>query len=227
MRDHLKASYEVQIALKEVNSSMKKKQTKMIFIWVNVFIKCLLLPIALLLLDALPDIMLVESYRHDWHESRLWNKTMHNQNFDTCTMDKCSSNMKFVCYPYKLERFPKFVYGLIFVLSPWIFYFSEYLHSEHFHQFQEVSSFIITSRNIHSDKKVPGFGAEEGDTEQICQVSVSSPLERSCSGGLLARVLLLQAVLAQGALLDQLRQEEDRKKRDLQPQHNISVPSPD
>ena len=151
MRDHLKASYEVQIALKEVNSSMKKKQTKMIFIWVNVFINCLLLPIALLLLDALPDIMLVESYRHDWHESRLWNKTMHNQNFDTCTMDNCSSKMKFVCYPYKLERFPKFVYGLIFVLSPWIFYFSEYLHSEHFHQFQQVNSFIITLRNIHSD----------------------------------------------------------------------------
>ena len=61
MRDHLKASSEVQVALREVDSWMKKKQTKMIFMLVKVFIGCLLLPITLLLLDVLPDIMFVDS----------------------------------------------------------------------------------------------------------------------------------------------------------------------
>ena len=66
MRKHLKPSDEVQTALRDVNNSLKKKQTKMIFIWVSVFFQSLHLPVAMLLLDALPDMMLVESYRQDW-----------------------------------------------------------------------------------------------------------------------------------------------------------------
>ena len=46
-------------------------------------------------------------------------------------------------------------------------------------------------------------------------------------GGFLASLLLLQAVLAQGSLLDELRGEEDQKKKDIQPKHDSSVPSPD
>lgn len=139
MRKHLKPSDEVQTALRDVDNSLKKKQTKMIFIWVSVFFQCLHLPVAMLLLDALPDMMLVESYRQDWYESISWNKTMHNRNFDACSRDNCSADMKFVCFPHKLERFPKFVYALLFILSPWVFYFFEYLHSPQFCEFQKVS----------------------------------------------------------------------------------------
>ena len=139
MRKHLKPSDEVQKALRDVDNSLKKKQSKMIFIWVTVFFQCLVLPSALLLLDALPDMILVESYRQDWYESISWNETMHNRNFDTCLRDNCSTEMKFVCFPHKLQRFPKFVYALLFVLSPWIFYFFEYLHSPSFGEFQKVT----------------------------------------------------------------------------------------
>ena len=140
LRKHLQASDEVQIALRDVDNSLKKKQSKMIFIWVVVFCQCLLLPVSLLLLDAVPDMILVDSYRNDWYESIPWNRTMHDSNFEVCSRNNCSENMRFVCFPHKLERFPKFVYALIFVLSPWVFYFFEYLHSGHFRQFQEVSN---------------------------------------------------------------------------------------
>ena len=65
MRKHLKPSEEVQTASRYVDNSLKKKQTEMIFIWVSVFFQSLHLQVAMLLLDALPDMMLVESYRHD------------------------------------------------------------------------------------------------------------------------------------------------------------------
>ena len=68
---------------------------------------------------------------------------MHDRNIDTCLRDNCSANMKFICFPQKLQRFPRFVYALLFVLSPWVFYFFEYLHSPQFGEFQKVGEQIV------------------------------------------------------------------------------------
>ena len=113
----------------------------------KVFFKTLLLPMALLLLDALPDIVLVNSYRQDWLAE---NSTFHYQDFEVCQMGNLSSrlgnfstSMPFVCFPAKLGKKPKFVYALAFIISPWLFYLFEYFHSEHCMNFKNVSILIL------------------------------------------------------------------------------------
>ena len=192
MRKHLKPSDEVQKALRDVDNSLKKKQSKMMFIWVSVFFQCLHLPSALLLVDALPDMILVESYRQDWYESIAWNETMHDRNFESCLRDNCSTNMTFICFPQKLQRFPRFVYALLFVLSPWVFYFFEYLHSPQFGEFQKVNDQTNSAQNVFV---LSGSCAEERQSLQIFQEGSPACVKRSCSSGFLACSLLLESVL--------------------------------
>ena len=151
MKANLKPSIEVQKALADVNDSLRKKKTKILFIWTKVFLKTLFLPIVLLLLDAFPDIWLVNSYRDDWLRD---NSTSHYQDFEACqngnlssSIGNLSTSMPFVCFPVKLGKKPKFFYALVFIISPWFFYLFEYFHSDHCVNFQKVSI------SFHSNKK--------------------------------------------------------------------------
>ena len=119
----------------------------------RVFIKTLLLPFALLLLDACPDIILVNSYRQEFENE---NSASHYQDFEACQIGNLSANrnlsmsrngnptgnlstrMPFVCFPVKLGRKPKFFYALAFIISPWFFYLFEYFHSDHCVNFKKV-----------------------------------------------------------------------------------------
>ena len=114
--------------------------SRIVFIWIQVFLKTLLIPVVLLFLDAVPDIVLVDSYRQNW-----WNPTSRYrlpsdyQDFDSCQDSNRSTSMPFVCFPKKLGHDAKFFYALAFVISPWFFYLFEYFHSDHCVNFQKVS----------------------------------------------------------------------------------------
>ena len=150
MKKNLKPSVEVQMALSDVNDSLKKKKTKIVWIWIKVFLKTLLIPVILLLLDAFPDIALVESYRKDWIDptSRTCDPkqdpTSRICGFDPCQNESLNASNPFVCFPNSLGDKPKFFYALVFVISPWFFYLFEYFHSDHCVNFQKVRYFICS-----------------------------------------------------------------------------------
>ena len=106
--------------------------SRIVFIWIQVFLKTLLIPVVLLFLDAVPDIALVDSYRRNWR-----NLTSHYQDYQD--FDSRSTSMPFVSFPEKLGHNAKFFYALAFVISPWFFYLFEYFHSDHCVNFQKVS----------------------------------------------------------------------------------------
>ena len=103
----------------------------------EVFFKTLLIPVVLLLLDAFPDIALVESYRQDW----IGDGTLRvsGLGFDPCQNETLNASNPFVCFPKSLGKKPKFFYALAFVISPWFFYLFEYFHSDHQMKLQKVS----------------------------------------------------------------------------------------
>ena len=137
MKKNLKPSVEVQMALSDVNDSLQKNKTKIVSIWIKVFLKTLLIPVAMLLLDAFPDFALVESYYEDW-TGTVNERSLRDLDFDPCTNKTLEDNHPFVCYPDELDKTPKFFYALAFVISPWFFYFFEYLHSDHCVNFEKV-----------------------------------------------------------------------------------------
>ena len=133
----------------------------------RVFLKTLLLPLGLLLLDACPDIMLVDSYRQEFENE---NSTSHYQDFEACRVGNLSTNrnlamsriensstskmgnlstsMPYVCFPVKLGKKPKFLYALAFIISPWFFYLFEYFHSDHCMSFKKVGVSFHSKKSI-------------------------------------------------------------------------------
>ena len=141
MKKHLKPSVEVQMALSDVNNSLKKKKTKIVWIWIKVFLKTLLALVALMLLGLFFDIDLVVRYRKDLNDptSIMWNVT-----FGPCLNETLNVSNPFVCFPKGLGDQSKFFYALAFVISPWVFYLFEYFHSDHCVNFQKVRYFICS-----------------------------------------------------------------------------------
>ena len=68
LQKHLKPSIEVQKALHEVDNSLQKSTCQKALIWIRVFFKSLLIPVALLVIDVAFDGLLVHKY-HDHEES--------------------------------------------------------------------------------------------------------------------------------------------------------------
>ena len=116
--------------------------SRIIFIWIQVFLKTLLIPVVLLIVDAVPDFALVDSYRHNWLNSTpRYRLASGYQDFESCQLQEGnrSTNMSFICFPKKLGNDAKFFYSLAFVISPWFFYLFEYFHSDHQMKLQKVS----------------------------------------------------------------------------------------
>ena len=151
MRKHLKPSVEVQRALNDIDNSLPKSFFKKACICVRVFLKSFLLPVLLLFLDISFDAILVSKYS-DYEDSNLdyqyrfcrglesFNETIEGpEEFNKTIWEKNSlSNQSFVCIPLALEKYPRFNYSLVFVISPWIFYYIEYCQSDYWQNSTEV-----------------------------------------------------------------------------------------
>ena len=151
LQKHLTPSIEVQKALHELDNSLQKSTCQKAFIWIRVFFKSFLIPVALLVLDVAFDGLLVYKY-HDHEESNLLdqyhmckeaviNRTSTQLHNDTCEAE-WSSTMPFVCIPLALDKYSRFNYSLAFVLSPWIFYHIEYGLSKYWTDSVKVNTFF-------------------------------------------------------------------------------------
>ena len=162
MRKHLKPSVEVQRALNDIDNSLPKSFLKKASIWVRVFLKSFLLPVLLLFLDVSFDAILVFQYS-DYEDSNLdyeyrlcrgfetragteeVNKTVYEE---TIWEKNSISNQSFVCIPLGLEKYPRFNYSLVFVISPWIFYYIEYCQSDYWQNSAQVQIMTNPRNNI-------------------------------------------------------------------------------
>ena len=154
LKENLKPSVEVQKAINDIENSLPKSFTQKAGIAARVFLKSLLIPVLVLFFDIGFDAILVgtywdyenddSQYNHEMCRNTTINSTTlraHNQTSlheDIQCEEEKQSEMPFVCIPLALDKFSRFNYSLVFVISPWVFYYIEYCQSVQWEKSVEV-----------------------------------------------------------------------------------------
>ena len=192
LQKHLTPSIEVQKALHELDNSLQKSTCQKALIWIRVFFKSLLIPVALLVLDVAFDGLLVHMY-HDYKESNLLDqyhmckeaainrlRLNSTQLYDNTCEANWSSSMPFVCIPLALDKYSRFNYSLVFVLSPWIFYHIEYSLSKYWADSVKVNEIFLNTKmtDVFLSRKYKKRNANSVSAQVNSQSNCSWPLER-------------------------------------------------
>ena len=175
LKENLKPSVEVQKAINDIENYLPKSFTQKAGIAARVFLKSLLIPVLVLFFDIGFDAILVgtywdyenddSQYNHEMCRNTTINSTTlraHNQTSlheDIQCEEEKQSAMPFVCIPLALDKFSRFNYSLVFVISPWVFYYIEYCQSVQWEKSVEVkrrkneNNTVISSLSGDSGKK--------------------------------------------------------------------------
>ena len=160
---NLNSSGDVLRAIQEVERSNKKGKAAIVWIWIQSFFKAFLIPVGIMAMDVLFDVFLVREYYNmdqncltaQWRGCHsVLNQTFFATNCGPNTTERApqgdrtaffslprtaSDDLNIFCIPLKLDKNPRFLYSLGFVIWPWVYYVVEFLQSDVFEKMNQVS----------------------------------------------------------------------------------------
>ena len=138
LKNNVDPSTEVMNALHDVENCYDKSITHIILLFITLLIIELLIPFLVMVFDMSTDgYLVVEYYKEiDQSISIEKNSTVLCSRLNESIINGIEEETeKLFEIPGKLTGLPRFVYSLLFLIIPWIFYLIEYIHSRYYTNF--------------------------------------------------------------------------------------------
>ena len=135
LKNNVDPSTEVMNALHDVENCYDKSITQIILLFITLLMIELLIPFLVMIFDMATDGYLVVEYYKEIDQSILLekNSTMLCSRLNESIINGIEEETEDLFeIPGALTGLPRFVYSLLFLIIPWIFYFIEYIHSRYY-----------------------------------------------------------------------------------------------
>ena len=150
LKNNVDPSTEVMNALHDVENCYDKSISQIIVLFITLLIIELLIPFLVMVFDMSTDGYLVVEYYKEIDQTILLekNSTMLCSRLNESIINGIEEDTeKLFEIPGELTGLPRFIYSLLFLIIPWIFYFIEYIHSRYYTTLirKVIHRFIVTS----------------------------------------------------------------------------------
>ena len=135
LKNNVDPSTEVMNALHDVENCYDKSITQIILLFISLLMIEFLIPFLVMVIDMSTDGYLVVEYYKEIDQSIALekNSTMLCSRLNESIINGIEEETEDLFeIPGELTGLPRFVYSLLFLIIPWIFYFIEYIHSRYY-----------------------------------------------------------------------------------------------